>query len=169
MTLFRRAAISMAAGMSIALSATLAFADTTVQVLLWDKGPESANMEKMMKLGMGKSMSGGDMAMAMMGVKIDLASVPVGATTFEAVNDSTGIVHEMIVSPITSTDADLPYIADENRIDEDATGYLGEVSELDPGKSGALTVDLTPGLYLLYCNIPGHFIGGMWTVLTVTE
>jgi uncharacterized cupredoxin-like copper-binding protein len=41
------------------------------------------------------------------------------------------------------------------------------VSELDPGKSGALTITLEPGLYLLFCNVPGHFISGMWTTITV--
>jgi uncharacterized cupredoxin-like copper-binding protein len=46
-------------------------------------------------------------------------------------------------------------------------GHLGEVSELDPHKTGALTVDLAPGTYVLYCNIPGHFDGGMWTTVTV--
>ena len=63
---------------------------------------------------------------------------------------------------------ELPYLVDEKRVDEDATDHLGEVSELDPGKSGSLTVNLTPGTYVLYCNIPGHFIDSMWTMLTVT-
>lgn len=73
------------------------------------------------------------------------------------------------MSQITSTDEVMPYIADENKIDEDAAGHLGEVAELEPGKSGSLGLDMKPGQYLLYCNIPGHYVGGMWTVLTVTE
>ena len=43
------------------------------------------------------------------------------------------------------------------------------MAELQPGKGGHLTLDRTPGRCMLYCNIPGHFIGGMWTVLTVTK
>ena len=27
---------------------------------------------------------------------------------------------------------------------------------------------LKPGLYILYCNIPGHYVLGMWTLMTVT-
>lgn len=170
MKISRRAAFTFAAALFTALSGTTAFAaDSTVHISLWDKGPDSAMMNGTMMWGMGKTMSGGDMAMAKMGVKIDLSTVAAGRVTFEVVNDSKDIIHEMIVSPITSTDVDLPYLADENRVDEEKAGHLGEVAELDPGKSGALTVDLTPGLYLLYCNIPGHFVGGMWTVLTVTE
>jgi uncharacterized cupredoxin-like copper-binding protein len=26
---------------------------------------------------------------------------------------------------------------------------------------------LKPGRYILYCNIPGHYALGMWTLLTV--
>ena len=44
---------------------------------------------------------------------------------------------------------------------------LGEVSELDPGKSGTLTLKLDPGTYMLFCNIPGHYMAGMWTTVTV--
>jgi len=46
---------------------------------------------------------------------------------------------------------------------------LGEVSELDPGASGELGIDLAKGSYILYCNVPGHYMAGMWTILTVTE
>ena len=35
---------------------------------------------------------------------------------------------------------------------------LGEVSELDPGKSGTLTLTIKPGKYLLVCNVPGHYV-----------
>jgi uncharacterized cupredoxin-like copper-binding protein len=74
----------------------------------------------------------------------------------------------MIVVPVPSAGQPLPYVAAEDRIDEDAAGHLGEVSELDPGKSGSLTLDLTPGKYLVLCNIPHHFMAGMWKLLTVT-
>jgi uncharacterized cupredoxin-like copper-binding protein len=117
---------------------------------------------------MGKDMMA-NMDMAMMGITIDQATVPAGKVTFNVSNDSKDIIHEMVLSPIESLEAKLPYLDDEYKIDEDAAGHLGEVAELDPGKSGVLGIDLKPGLYLLYCNIPGHYIGGMWTVLTVTE
>jgi uncharacterized cupredoxin-like copper-binding protein len=61
----------------------------------------------------------------------------------------------------------LPYLADQYRVDEDAAGHLGEVSELDPGASGTLTIDLKPGKYVLFCNLPAHFMNGMWTEITV--
>ncbi len=143
-------------------------ADTAIQVSLWDKGPDSMMMDTMPMMGMGSGMSGGDMMKAMMGIKLDATSVPAGRVTFNVSNDSKDMVHEMVISPIASVDAALPYLKDENKIDEDAAGHLGEVAELEPAKTGTLAIDLQPGLYLLYCNIPGHFVNGMWSVLTVT-
>jgi len=50
---------------------------------------------------------------------------------------------------------------------EEASGYLGEISDLDPLASGALTLTLKPGTYILFCNLPGHYMAGMWTLVTV--
>jgi uncharacterized cupredoxin-like copper-binding protein len=143
--------------------ATPAFADATVKVSLWDKGG-TMDMSKNMGMGMGMK---ADMSMALMGVKIDTAKVPAGKVTFEVVNDSKETQHELLVAPVADANATLPYIENENRVDEEGARYLGEVSELDPGKSGALTVEMKPGLYILFCNIPGHFTAGMWTTITV--
>jgi uncharacterized cupredoxin-like copper-binding protein len=169
MKLTRRVTLLLAGGISAAVWATASLAaDTTVHVSLWDMGPDSVMMDEAHMFGMGAGMMK-DMSMAMMGIKLDVEEVAAGKVTFEVSNDSKDIIHEMVVSPIASLDAELPYLTDENKIDEDAAGHLGEVAELDAGKSGALSVDMKPGLYLLYCNIPGHYIGGMWKVLTVTE
>ena len=35
------------------------------------------------------------------------------------------------------------------------------------GAPPAETLTLKPGKYLLYCNLPGHYIAGMWTVIDV--
>ena len=83
------------------------------------------------------------------------------------VNASKDQIHEMIVAKLANTKKPLPYVVDENRVDEDKAGDLGEVSELDPGKSGALRIEMKPGTYILYCNVPGHYVTGMWTTFTV--
>lgn len=146
-------------------AASFAAEAATVKVTLWDKGPDSATPDDAHPMGMGSA--GADMKMAMVGVKADVASVKAGKVTFEVTNASKDIVHEMILSPVPEGGKPLPYIADQLKVDEDAAGHLGEVSELDPGKSGALTVDLKPGKYILFCNIPAHFMNGMWTEITV--
>jgi uncharacterized cupredoxin-like copper-binding protein len=167
MKITRRASLLIACGFSAAVWATASLAaETTIHVSLWDKGPDSVMMDDAHMFGMGAGMMK-DMSMAMMGIKLDVQEVAAGKVTFEVSNDSKDIIHEMVVTAIASRDTEMPYLKDENKIDEDAAGHLGEVAELDPEKSGSLSIDMKPGLYLLYCNVPGHYIGGMWTVLTV--
>ncbi len=149
--------------MLAALMSVPAFADATVKVSLRDMG---GTMDMSQNLGLGMGMKG-DMSKGMMSVSVDQASVPAGKVTFEVVNESKETQHEMLVAPVASLDAKLPFVEAEMRVDEEASGDLGEVSELDPGKSGSLTLDLKPGLYILYCNIPGHYMSGMWTTLEV--
>jgi uncharacterized cupredoxin-like copper-binding protein len=151
---------------SIALlgaSAIPSMADSTVNVSLADMGG-MMDMSKNMGLGMGMM---GKMNMAIMSIVTDKKTVPAGKVTFNVTNVSKETQHEMLISPVKDENTVLPYVENENRVDEEASGDLGEVSELDPGKSGALTLDLKPGLYILFCNIPGHYTAGMWTMLTV--
>ena len=165
----RSAAALLALSIPLMAGGVALAADATVHVSLWDNGPNAMdNMNKMEPMGF--AMKGMSMMAekATMGVKIDMASVPAGKVTFDVINDSKETIHEMLISPVVSDTAELPYIADENRVDEDAAGHLGEVSELEPGKSGALTVEIKPGKYILYCNIPGHYVMGMWTLIEVT-
>ena len=44
-------------------------------------------------------------------------------------------------------------------------GTEGEVPDVEPGAGGKLTVTLPAGKYVLLCNLPGHFAGGMYTEL----
>jgi len=135
---------------------------TVVNVSLWDKGAEAGMAE-----GLGMGMPGADMSKATMGIKLSTKSVKAGEVTFRVTNDSKDTIHEMVVAPVNGADDPLPYIANENEVDEDAAGHLGEVGETDPGGSGSLTLTLKPGTYVLFCNVPGHYMGGMWTTLTV--
>jgi uncharacterized cupredoxin-like copper-binding protein len=150
--------------LTFALSAAIsgyAHADAIVKASLWDKG---GTMDMSKSMGMGMK---GKMHMAMMGIKIDHETVPAGKVTFQVTNASKETIHEMLVSPIKDENTVLPFVENENRINEEKSGDLGEVSELEPGKSGALTLELKAGNYILFCNIPGHYMAGMWTVLTV--
>ncbi len=167
MAFTRRTALGAAAASAmLVFMGTAAFAgDIVVHVELWDKGPDSATMTDAMMANGGKLVA--DPAAATMGINIDQREVSAGTVVFAVVNNSKDIIHEMILSPLPKDKKELPYVKDENRVGEDEAGHLGEVSELDPGAKGALTVDLKPGDYILYCNIPGHFAGGMWTLITV--
>ena len=109
------------------------------------------------------------MSMAQIGVKIDAGTVPAGNVTFVVTNVSRDIIHEMIRTPATADGVLLPYVSADYKVDETAAGHLGEVSDLDPGKSGTPTMDLEPGEYTLSCNIPAHFMAGIWAEITVKQ
>ena len=144
-----------------AVLASSAMAASTVHVSLTDDGTDAALAGDM---GMGMS---ADMSKAIMHVAADIASVPAGDVTFEVTDASKSMVHEMLVVKVADASTQLPYDPASDRIDEDKAGSLGEVSELDAGKSGSLTLKLDPGTYLLFCNLRGHYMAGMWTTITV--
>ena len=98
----------------------------------------------------------------------DRTSAPAGQVTFQVHNASTSLVHEMIVVKTDAPPSALPYDKKKDEVEEDKIKSLGEVSELPPGKSGSLTLDLKPGAYLLFCNQPGHLQGGMQARFEVT-
>ena len=162
MTIMGKTAAAVLTGASM-LMAGSALAATTVHVDMGDKANSGA-----MPTSLGHGM-GGDMSKATMFIKLDKDHVHAGKITFDATNDSQDMIHEMIVAPLTGAKEILPYGGDEQEVDEEKAGYLGEVEEVDPGKTGAVTLDLKPGEYILYCNLPGHYMAGMWTVLTVTQ
>jgi len=47
------------------------------------------------------------------------------------------------------------------------TRSLGEAGDILPGKTKSVTLTLKPGKYTLLCNIAGHYMLGMHTVITV--
>lgn len=160
MKLSRRSLTMFVAALSLVTALPAFAANTTTEVSLWDK----PDLEMATGLAYG---AGGDQAKANMGITLSASTVPSGQVTFNVVNDGPDMIHEMVVSPISTPGKQLPYDNALDKVIEDDAGHLGEVSELDPGQMGGLTLELTPGQYILYCNIPGHYGAGMWAILTV--
>jgi len=161
----RRYVAPLAAGLLLAVMSTAAWAaGTVVNVSLWDKGAETP-----MATDLGFPAPGKDLSSASMGIAVSQDTVKAGETTFEVLNSSEDAIHEMIIVRLKDLTQVFPYNANDSRVEEDRLETLGEVSELDPGARGALRLDLKPGSYLLFCNIPGHFMAGMWTIFTVTS
>ena len=152
--------IALLATISVAATSGPSLAVDAIKVSLVDKG---AAMEMPTNLGMAM---GADMSKTTMGIVVDKANVKAGEVTFNVANDSKDMIHEMLVAPVVDASKPLPFIANDFRVDEEAAKDLGEVSELDPGKSGSLTITLAPGTYILYCNVAGHYMSGMWTLIT---
>jgi uncharacterized cupredoxin-like copper-binding protein len=103
-----------------------------------------------------------------MTIQLSSTTVPAGAVEFFIKNDGK-VPHEFVVLKNDLKDKKLPFKGD--KLDEDAKGLkkIGEVEddELKSGATQALKVNLTPGRYLIVCNIGNHFKEGMKTELTV--
>ncbi len=110
-----------------------------------------------------------DPSIASMHIAVDRDSVPAGKVTFRAVNQSKNLVHELIVVRTESRQSTLPYDDKKQEVVEKRIRHLGEIADLKPGRSGAMTLNLKPGSYLLICNQPSHYKAGMSTPFTVTK
>jgi len=138
------AAVVIVAGLA---SAGVAQANDVEKVVLWDKD-------------------------GAMGVTISKAALKAGKVTFDVTNrKGSSSQHEMIVAMLTAAQTadpkSLPYDDNTAKVDEEAINDRGEVSELDPGQSGSLTIDLKPGTYMLFCNVAGHYRMGMYVLVRV--
>ncbi len=92
-------------------------------------------------------------------LKPDIASVKAGAVRIQADNVGDG-EHELVVAASDLKPAKLPTTGDGD-VDEDALDVIGEIPEMPPGKTGTTTLDLPPGKYVMFCNVPGHYVAGM--------
>lgn len=164
----RQIAVAVTTLVGLLASGGGALAESVVKVSLWDKGPTAMDTVDA-HAPMGMAMQGVDMSMATMGITLDAQVIPAGDVVFQVLNDSGEFYHEMVISAVSDPASALPYLAEDRRVDEDAAGIIAEQGELKPHASGVLRTTLTPGTYILYCNISGHYAMGMWTLLSVTE
>jgi uncharacterized cupredoxin-like copper-binding protein len=92
-------------------------------------------------------------------IRPDVSSVPAGKVRFVARNVGK-VPHELMVER-------MPMKMDgPGQPNEDAA--QGMIEDLDPGQSGQMTLNLTPGMYMLFCNLPGHYAAGQHTMFRVT-
>ena len=89
-----------------------------------------------------------------------------GGITFKASNDG-AIEHALYVFKTDLPIDQLP--VQDGKVPEDAAGakFIGEIEELEAGKTIAATFDLAAGKYALICNITGHYEAGMFAGFTV--
>lgn len=90
-------------------------------------------------------------------------TVKAGTVTFRAKNIGK-VVHELLVVKSTAAPGKLPVKAGKAVV----VKPLVKLLNVAPGKtSAAVTVKLTPGKYILLCNIPGHYLAGQYAALVV--
>ena len=116
----------------------------------------------------GESTAAGSVAVALQEFAVlpDPTSTSAGSVTFDVTNSSSALPHELVVIRTDLGAADLP-TKEDGSVDESGEGVevIGEVEELDPGATGAGTVELEAGNYVLICNIfadgIAHYDSGM--------
>jgi uncharacterized cupredoxin-like copper-binding protein len=101
-------------------------------------------------------------------VRQDAAVVPTGTVHFRILNHGP-TTHEVNVVRTDRDPDKLPLQRDGLTVNEDAPGieFLDEAEGLDIDDRRTLVLRLVPGHYVLYCNLEGHYLGGMHAALTV--
>lgn len=93
----------------------------------------------------------------------ELAAVPSGELRFELSN-ADGVAHDFALLRVPDGAEALPALRREL---ERAGEAVGAVEAVAPGEAGGRTFHLPPGRYVLYCDIVGHYEGGMAYTLVV--
>jgi len=101
-------------------------------------------------------------------VRQDAAVVPAGAVRFDIRNQGP-TTHEFIVVRTDRSPDKLPLQRDGLTVNEEAFGVelVDEAEGLDIDDRQTLDLRLAPGHYVMYCNLEGHYLGGMYAALTV--
>jgi uncharacterized cupredoxin-like copper-binding protein len=101
-------------------------------------------------------------------VQQDAAVVPAGTVRFRILNQGP-TTHELIVVRTDRAPDKLPLQRDGLTVNEEAPGIdlLEEAEGLDIDDRRTLVLDLAAGHYVMYCNLEGHYLGGMHAALTV--
>jgi len=95
-------------------------------------------------------------------ITMDRTTIYAGPIVFGVTNRG-AMTHEFLVLATSTAPADNP--EEPGRVSEDAN--IGETGQVPPGRFSGLGLTLEPGTYMVVCNEPGHFAGGMHLELTV--
>jgi uncharacterized cupredoxin-like copper-binding protein len=101
-------------------------------------------------------------------VRMDTAVVSAGTVSFRLLGQGP-TTHEFIVVRTDRPPDKLPLQRDGLTVDEEAPGVelVDEAEGLDIDDRQTLDLRLAAGNYVLYCNLEGHYLGGMYAALTV--
>lgn len=89
------------------------------------------------------------------------STVSAGRVTFRIRNEGPS-VHELYVVRSDQPPGNLPTVAG-GKIKKESTNLVAEQPPFDPGSTKTLTVNLSPGQYVLLCNVGHHYQAGMYT------
>ncbi len=100
-------------------------------------------------------------------IALDTAKLAAGEETLSIRNEG-AITHEFVVVR-TDLAADALPVGSDGGVDEESTEttHVDEVEDIAAGATGSLTVSLPAGKYVVFCNLPGHYTGGMHAAIEV--
>jgi uncharacterized cupredoxin-like copper-binding protein len=84
------------------------------------------------------------------------------------VQNQAPVTHEFVIVRSDLPSDQLPIASDGLSVDEQKLRPVGEIGEVDSGTTQTLSIHLPPGRYVFFCNLEGHYLGGMHGVLEVS-
>jgi uncharacterized cupredoxin-like copper-binding protein len=98
------------------------------------------------------------------------ATSAAGTVEIAAPNEG-AVEHELVLFRSDADPAALPLAGgevDEAALEAEGGVNVGEIEDVEPGKSKSGEFDLTtPGKYVMFCNLPAHYEQGMYGSVTV--
>jgi uncharacterized cupredoxin-like copper-binding protein len=94
-------------------------------------------------------------------------TVRAGDVVFHVSNQAP-VTHEFVVVRTDLPADGLPIGPDGLSVNEEWLPGMGEIDEVPATDTGTLPLTLPPGHYVFFCNLEGHYLGGMHGVLEVT-
>ena len=95
-------------------------------------------------------------------------TVAAGDVVLQVHNDAP-VTHEFVVVRTDLPADGLPIGPDGLSVNEEWLSAMGELDEVPATKSSSLALNLPPGRYVFFCNLEGHYLGGMHGSLEVTS
>src|SRR5581483_8734697 len=103
-------------------------------------------------------------------LKLSRPAVPAGRVVIHVHNRSPS-THEINLDRTDLPSGALPLKHDGLTVDEESVALhrIDSIEQLNIGESADLNVRLRPGHYVLYCNLEGHYLGGMHAAFDVAS
>lgn len=93
------------------------------------------------------------------------ATASAGKLSLSTVNRGK-LPHELVLAQTNLPAGKLPTLPDGS-VNEEALKSPGEIPDVAVGATKSTNLDLQPGRYVVFCNLPGHYAAGMFGTLVV--
>jgi uncharacterized cupredoxin-like copper-binding protein len=95
------------------------------------------------------------------------AIMPAGSVELNVYNAGPA-THEFVIVRTDLRADQLPIASDGLSVDEDQLDPAGEISDVPLWGTDRIELHLAPGHYVFFCNLDGHYLGGMHLGVAVT-